>query len=78
MAGDQEEPRELRGKNDGIEFLLPQQYMVYVVRAGGWVDPEACCGICLRVEIDDEGALPQQRGEDPRLMAVVVFPTPPF
>jgi len=43
------------------------------------IDAETSGGIALRIEIDDQHALADQRPAlVPRLMAVVVLPTPPF
>ena len=57
---------------------VTQEDVVQAGLVGVFGDPESGGGVALRVGIDDEDLMSLAASEAARLMAVVVFPTPPF
>ena len=62
-----------------IRVHIVDQHVIYTVFHFSFVDADAAGRIALRIGVDQQHlftqAMPKQA---PKLMAVVVFPTPPF
>ena len=71
-------PSKSVGRMASLGWVSPEEDVVEAGLVGIFGDSEAAGGVALGVGIDDQDRMSLAAREAARLMAVVVFPTPPF